>query len=139
MKWLHFNFIPRSADTALLVLRLWFGGALLWLHGWDKLVNFSKYSGQFLNFFGLGQGTSLGLAIVGELVCSALLVLGLYTRVAALGAGFTMGVAFWMVHGTRLSGPQSGEMAFLYLGAFLTLFFAGAGKFSVDAKIGAKG
>jgi uncharacterized membrane protein YphA (DoxX/SURF4 family) len=29
-------------------------------------------------------------------------------------------------------------MAFLYLGAFLALFFAGGGKFSVDAKIGAK-
>ena len=139
MKLLHLNFIPRSADAALLVLRLWFGGALLFLHGWDKVMNFAKYSGQFLNFLGMGQTASLVLAIVGELVCSALLVLGLYTRVAAIGAGFTMGVAFWVVHGTRLSGPQSGEMAFLYLGAFVTLFLAGAGKFSLDAKMGAKG
>jgi uncharacterized membrane protein YphA (DoxX/SURF4 family) len=30
-------------------------------------------------------------------------------------------------------------MAFLFLGGFVALFIAGAGKFSVDAKIGAKG
>jgi putative oxidoreductase len=138
MKFLHLNFIPRSADAGLLVLRIWFGGLMLFLHGWDKVVNFSNYRPKFLDLFGIGQGPSLGLAVFGELVCSALLVLGLFTRFAALGAGITMFVAFWMAHGHRLKGDGSGEMAFLYLGAFLTLFVAGGGKFSVDAHIGAK-
>jgi putative oxidoreductase len=138
MKFLHLNFLPRSADLALLVLRVWFGGAMLVLHGWDKLMNFSTYSGQFLKFLGLPQNVSLGLAIFGEVVCCALLVLGLFTRFAALGAAITMGVAFFMAHGAKLSGQGSGEMAFLFLGVFAALFFAGGGKYSVDANIGAK-
>jgi putative oxidoreductase len=138
MKFLHLNFLPRSADLALLLLRVWFGGAMLALHGWDKLMNFGTYSGQFMKFLGLSQSISLGLAIFGELVCAALLVLGLFTRFAALGVGIAMGVAFWMAHGGKLSGEGSGEMAFLYLGVFAALFLAGGGKYSVDAKIGAK-
>src|SRR5438128_1830954 len=125
MKILHLNFLPRSADCALLLLRLWFGGAMLLLHGWDKVVHFSTYSGQFIKFVGLSQSVSLGLAIFGELVCSALLVLGLFTRFAAVGVGITMAVAFWSAHGGKLSGPTSGEMPFLFLGAFAALFLAG--------------
>jgi putative oxidoreductase len=132
------NFIPRSADVGLLVLRLWFGGSLLLLHGWDKLMNFSSYRSKFPDFFGIGQGATLGLAVFGEVVCSTLLVLGLFTRFAALGTGITMFVAFWMAHGHRLTGDNNGELPFLFLGAFVTLFIAGAGKFSVDAKVGAK-
>lgn len=139
MKFLHLNFIPRSADLALLVVRVWFGASLLLLHGWGKLANFSGMASQFADPFGIGKTPSLALAVVGEVLCSGLLVLGLFTRVAALGAGITMATAFWFAHGGKLSGPGSGEMAFLFLGAFVALFFGGAGKYSVDASMGAKG
>lgn len=139
MKFLHFNFIPRSADVALLALRVWFGGSLLFLHGWGKLTGFSSMSSQFPDLFGIGKTPTLALAVFGEVVCAALLVLGLFTRFAALGTGITMAVAFTMAHKMALSGSNSGEMAFLYLGAFVALFIAGGGKFSVDAKMGAKG
>jgi putative oxidoreductase len=139
MKFLHLNFIPRSADVALLVLRIWAGGSMALLHGWDKVMNFAKYRSQFLDFMGLGQGTSLGLAVFAELVCSVLIVLGLFTRFAALVLGINMFVAFWIAHGHRLTGAQSGELPFVFLGAFVMLFLAGGGKFSVDAHIGAKG
>lgn len=138
MKFLHFNFIPRSPDAALLVLRLWFGGSMLFLHGWLKLVNFSSMAAQFPDLFGIGRGPTVGLAIFGELVCAALLMAGLFTRFAALGLAITMTVAFTMGHGGRLTGQGNGEMAFLYLGAFIALFVAGGGKFSFDAKMGAK-
>lgn len=139
MKFLHFNFVPRSPDAALLLLRVWFGGSMLILHGWDKLRNFSTMSAQFPDFFGIGKTPTLALAVFGEVVCAALLVFGLFTRLAALGAAVTMGVAFWVAHGGKLKGAGSGEMAFIYLGVFAALFIAGGGKFSVDAKIGAKG
>jgi putative oxidoreductase len=139
MKFLHLNFFPRSADVALLLLRVWFGLSMLLLHGWGKLVGFSEMADKFPDLFGIGKTPTLALAVFGEVVCPALLVLGLFTRVAALGAGITMFVAFWMAHGHKLTGPSNGEMAFLYLGAFLALFVSGAGKYSVDAKIGAKG
>jgi putative oxidoreductase len=139
MKFLHLNFIPRSADAGLLILRLWFGGSLLLLHGWGKLANFSSMSSQFPDFFGIGKGPTLALSLFAELVCAGLVALGLFTRAAALVAMINMGVAFWLAHGHRLTGQGNGELPFIYLGAFLTIFVAGGGKFSVDAKIGAKG
>lgn len=139
MKFLHLNFIPRSADVALLVLRVWFGLSMLLLHGWGKLTNFSTFQERFVNFLGLGPTVSLVLAIIGELVCPALIALGLFTRFAALLSAITMAVAFSLGHGAKLTGPSSGEMAFLYLGVFVTIFVAGAGKHSIDANIGAKG
>lgn len=94
---------------------------------------------KFLDFLGMGRTPSLALAVFAEVVCAALLVAGLWTRVAALALVVTMAVAFWVAHGGRLSGPGSGEMAFLYLGAYVVLFVAGGGKYSLDAKMGAKG
>ena len=101
-------------------------------------MNFSSMSGQFGDPFGVGRTPSLVLAIIGEVVCSSLLVLGLFTRVAALGAAITRGTAFWLVHGGKLMGDGNGELAFLYLGGVVALFLAGGGKFSLDAKMGAK-
>lgn len=140
MKFLHFNFFPRSSDAALLVLRMWYGGAMLLLHGWAKVTGFSTFAGQFVDPFGIGKSPTLGLVIFAELVCSVLLVLGVYTRFAALVALINMAGAFWFGHHAKLTGQgNDGEMAFLFLGAFVVLFIAGAGKFSLDAKMGAKG
>lgn len=138
MKFLQLNFLPRSADLALLLLRVWFGASMLALHGWGKVMNFSTYAEKFADPFGIGKMPSLALAVFGEVVCSALLVAGLFTRVAALGTGITMAVAFWYAHGGRLSGQGNGEMAFLYLGVYVVLFVAGGGRFSLDARLGAK-
>lgn len=139
MKLLQLNFLPRSADLALLVLRVWLGTAMLWLHGWVKVTKFSTIAPKFMDFLGLGQTPSLALAVFAELVCAALLVVGLWTRLAALCLGFTMGVAFWVAHGGKLSGSGSGEMAFIYLAGCVAIFVAGGGKYAVDAKLGAKG
>jgi putative oxidoreductase len=138
MKFLHLNFLPRSADLALLLLRVWFGGSLLLLHGWGKLTGFSAMAPKFADPFGIGSTPSLALATFAEVVCAGLIVLGLFTRAAALIVGFNMAVAFAFAHKAKLVGEGNGELAFLYLGAFVTLFLVGAGKFSVDANIGAK-
>ena len=139
MKLLQLNFLPRSADLGLLLLRIWFGAAMAVLHGWGKFTGFSAISPQFMDFMGLGKGTSLGLAVLGELVCAAFIVVGLWTRLSALILGFTMGVAFWLAHGAKLSGQGSGEMAFLYLGACAVLLVAGGGRYAADSSLGAKG
>ena len=135
---LHLNFLPRSTDLALLVLRVCLGGSLLWLHGRGKLTGFSEMAAGFSDPLGIGSQTSLVLAILGEVLCAVLIVLGAFTRVAALGAAITMGVAFFLVHGGQLSGQGNGELAFVYLTVFAALFFSGAGRFSVDARLGAK-
>jgi putative oxidoreductase len=136
MKVLHLNFLPRSADLGLLLLRLWFGGSMLWLHGLDKLRHFSTYAKAFPDPYGLGANPTLGLVVFAELICAALVVLGLYTRVAAAVLVFNLATAFWIGHGHKLTGQGNGELPFVFLGAFLALFLAGAGRFSVDARIG---
>ena len=138
LKLLRLDFLPRNVDFGLLVMRIWFGGAMAILHGWAKLTGFNDYSTKFMKFLGLSSTVSLSMAIFGEFVCCILLVLGLFTRFAALSAAITMAVAFFMAHEGNLSGPKSGEMAFVYLAAFVVLFITGHGKFSVDARRGGK-
>jgi len=139
MKFLHFNFLPRSTSLALLLLRVWFGGQMIWLHGWGKLVNFSARSENFADPFGIGSPASLVFVIFAEVVCAGLIMVGAFTRAAALVLVINMAVAFSIGHGLKLRGEGNGELAFLFLAAFAVLFFSGAGKLSVDASIGAKG
>jgi putative oxidoreductase len=133
-KFLSLEFLPASTDVALLVLRLWLGLSMLWLHGAGKFMNLINGSSQFADPIGIGQLPSLILAVLAEAVCSILLALGLFTRFAALLLAITMGVAFFIAHGGALKGQGNGELAFIYLAGFVTLFFAGAGKYSVDKK-----
>jgi len=138
MKFLNLNFIPGSADAALLVLRLWLGLTMLLNHGWQKLMGFGEMAAKFSDPLGVGPTTSLVLAIFAEVICSILLALGVFTRFAALVLAITMGVAFYGVHGLKLVGQGSGELAFIYLAGFVTLFLAGGGRFGFDGRLGAK-
>ena len=137
---LRLDFLPSSADLALLSLRLWLGATLLFNHGLDKLLNFNEKSSSFPDPLGIGSTASLGLAVFAEVICSALLALGLLTRFAALGLVINMSVAFFIVHKAVLEmGPKSGELAFIYLAGFTTLLIAGSGRFSLDQVLFAKG
>jgi putative oxidoreductase len=131
---LRLSFLPQSTDFGLLILRCALGLPMMLLHGWMKFENFNTMAPKFLPLFGLPSNVSLGFAIFAELVCSGLLVLGLFTRFAALNLAITMSVAFFMVHKGAFTGAQSGELAYVYLAGFATLFFTGGGKFSVDGK-----
>ena len=133
-KLLHLEFIPRSVDTALLVLRVWLGASMIALHGWGKLMNLFSGNVRFPDIFGIGSVPTVMLAILAEVVAAAFVVLGLWTRFAALLLVITMSVAFFMAHGAKLSGQGNGELAFVYLAGFVTLMLAGAGKFSIDKK-----
>ena len=131
---LTLKFLPVWPDLALLLLRVWFGGLLLLLHGWMKISMWSAMSQRFADPFGIGPAASLALSIFAEAVCSSLIVVGLFTRFAAMVCIVNMTTAFLTAHGARLSGPQNGELAFLYLGAFLTLLLTGPGRFSFDGR-----
>ena len=113
---LRLDFVPSSVDCGLLALRLWLGLPLLLLHGLDKLSKYHELSGGFPDPLKIGHPLSLILALVGEVLCPVLLVLGLATRFGALGSAINMSVAFFLVHRHALKGAHSGELAFLYLG-----------------------
>ena len=135
---LQLDLVPTSTNCALTLLRVALGVQMLVAHGWGKLMSFSEKAATFPDPLGVGHSTSMALAIFGEVVCMALLVAGVFTRLAALGGAITMSVAFFLVHGGKLSGTNSGEMAFLYLVGFVAIFIAGPGCLSLDAKLGGR-
>ncbi len=93
-------------------------------------------SQSFPDPLGVGSTVSLALAVLGEVVGSLLIVLGLFTRLSAVLGLITMAVAFFIVHGAKLPPTEGhGEMALLYMGFYAILLFAGAGRFSVDAAL----
>jgi len=139
VKFLQLGFIPGSTDTALLFLRLWFGLGMLILHGWGKLTDFNTLAPTFPDPLGIGSTPSLVLAVLTEVLCPILLIVGAFTRLAALGALGTMAVAWLLVHDGALSGPASGELAAVYFGGFAALFLAGGGHYSMDARMRATG
>lgn len=133
-KLLQLEAVPRSADLGLLVLRLWLGLSMATLHGWGKLSGLLGGTVKFPDILGIGATPALVLVIFAEFFCSLFLVVGLWTRLAALTLVITMSVAFFMAHGAKLAGQASGELPFVYLAGYLVVLIAGAGKFSVDKK-----
>jgi putative oxidoreductase len=121
-----------SANFALLVLRLWIGFQMLAIHGADKLMHFSAHAQKFPDPFGIGSTASLALSVFAEFFVSILIIFGLFTRWSALVLIINMTVAFIGVHKGALSGEHSGELAFLYLMAYVVLLLAGPGRFSAD-------
>ena len=90
---------------------------------------------QFL--FGQQELFSLfGIGGVIELVTGVLLVLGLFTRPAALIASGQMAVAYWMFHFPRDPMPavNGGDAAILFCFVFLYIFTAGPGAWSLDER-----
>jgi putative oxidoreductase len=122
-------------SVGLLLFRIVFGGFMLIGHGWGKLMSYGEMSASFPDPLGIGSGPSLIGAIIGEVVCSALVILGLATRVAVLPLVFTMVVAAFVVHGGDplfMGGGAAKEPALIYLFAFALLYFTGPGSISVD-------
>lgn len=123
----------RFTSLGLLFLRVSVGGLMLFAHGWGKLTGFSSISGKFPDPLGIGSAPSLAMAVFAEVFCAIALILGLFTRAAAIPLLITMLVAAFIVHG---ADPfQKKEFALLYAIPFLTLIFAGAGSYSIDSKI----
>lgn len=124
----------------LLVLRLWLGLGMLFIHGLDKLENFNKYATMFPDPIGIGVKPGLALVTFAETVGALLLALGLLTRFGAITLIIDLGVAFIMVHKFAVGmAPHSGELAFVYLAGYFALFIAGPGKFSMDKALFGKG
>lgn len=121
------------SSIGLLLLRIFLGGFMLLAHGWPKLAGFSEKSGGFPDPLGVGSPLSLSLAVFAEVFCALALMLGLFTRAAAVPLLITMLVAAFLVHA---DDPfQKKEFALLYAIPFLTLVLTGAGSYSLDARL----
>lgn len=105
-------------------------GLLFLAHGVVKLFGFPPGAQPgpqpIASLFGVG-------ALI-ELVCGALVMIGLLTRPAAFIAAGEMAVAYWMFHAPQSPFPavNGGDAAILYCFIFLYFVAAGPGAFSVD-------
>jgi putative oxidoreductase len=130
------KFLPVKADLALLVLRITAILSLFIKHGIEKGFTFSAMVPHFVDPIGIGLGPSLLIAMIGDFVCSFLMIIGLATRWAALFSFTNILVAWILVHHFAYFGKTStaghGELIVVYLSVTLSLFISGAGKYSVD-------
>ncbi|HEY0984241.1 MULTISPECIES: DoxX family protein [unclassified Schlesneria] len=122
-------FKHQLTSLGLLVLRVAIG-CLMLVHGLQKISNFETLKTQFPDPLGMGNQLSLMSAIGAEAGCSALLILGLGTRLAAIPLAFTMMVAFFIVHAKDPWNVK--ELACAYLFVYITLILTGPGSFSLD-------
>jgi len=133
---LQMKFFPANTDVALLALRITAALSLFIKHGIEKAFTFSAMVPTFPDPIGIGRGPSLFIAMIGDSICSILMVIGLGTRWAALISFTNIMVAWILVHHFAYLGKNPiaghGELIVLYLSVTLTLFFAGPGKYSID-------
>jgi putative oxidoreductase len=107
-------------------------GVLFAFHGAQKLFG---WPGE-----GVGNPLTSLMGVVGiiELAGGLLIALGLLTSALATISGIVMIAAFFTAHFT-LENPlpiaNRGELALVYLAAFLYIVFEGGGKHSLDAKL----
>ena len=88
---------------------------------------------SFVDLFGIGEITSLALAVVGEFICPILVIVGFKTRLMAIPPAITMAVAAFYIHADDPWGKQ--EFPLLYLVGFVVIALLDSGKYSLDWKL----
>ena len=120
--------LPQLEPYAHALLRI-VAGLMFLMHGTQKLFGWPGNDPPIDSWL-----TLRGAAGIIEVVCGALIVVGLMTGIAAFIASGEMAVAYFMVHFGQSWNPllNHGEAAAFY--CFLWLYFAthGAGIWSLD-------
>jgi putative oxidoreductase len=120
-----------KSDIALALLRI-APAAMMLTHGIPKFQKLISGDMEFGDPIGIGAAPSLFLAVIGEVICPILLIVGFKTRWAAVPAAITMGVAAFIAHAADPFGRK--ELALLYLVIFVAIILLGPGKYSIDKK-----
>ena len=117
-----------------LVFRVLVGG-MFFLHGAQKvgLIGSGSVS-AFATSMGLGMFVAY-LVAYGELLGGLAILLGFYTRLAALGGTIITLGAYVTVHLGWNPLASKGELSLMYVAAFLVLMIYGAQKYSVEKAV----
>jgi putative oxidoreductase len=130
------------ADVGELILRLALGFVFI-PHGWEKLKDPATFTG-FLEQLGVpAPALSARLVALLETGGAALIILGVATRVLALGLVIDMLVAIVTVKIRMARAPfsstakaQGWDYEFLLMAGALALVFTGAGRLAIDPYLG---
>jgi putative oxidoreductase len=132
----------RVRDGVILIARILLA-VLFVIFGWKKLIGFGGTVGYFTHLELPMPIVAAIIAVVMEFFAGIAIVLGVLTRpIAVLLAVYTIATGFighpyWTMTGM----DQAGAMINFYnnvsiAGGFLLLYATGAGKYSVDARVG---
>lgn len=118
--------LSRIEGPAYALLRI-VSGLLFIFHGLQKV--FGMYGGKVMPMMSMPW-----FAGVIEIVCGVLIMIGLFTSIAAFIASGEMAAAYFLMHAPRGFWPiqNAGELAVLYCFVFLYIAARGAGMGSVD-------
>jgi putative oxidoreductase len=119
-----------KVDLASLVLRVTTGFFMAYGHGWPKVLKWDILIEKFSGPFGMPPSIALPLVIFAEVICSGLIIAGLFTRFAAIPNIIAMIVAAFYAHAGDSLIDREGSLT--YLAAFIVIFFLGSGKYSLD-------
>jgi putative oxidoreductase len=131
---------PSAAfDLGRLILRLAVG-VLVLLHGISKFGPGMGFIVDVVTKAGLPSAFAY-LVYIGEVVAPILLIIGLWTRAAAIVVAISMLVAIALVHAGDLfalneTGGWSLELQGMYLFGALAIAFLGAGRYSLGGLYG---
>ena len=128
------TFRGKGVSLLILVLRVVFG-VLFFIHGLDKMLNFSTLVNDYPSVLGFGSYITLMVSILCEFCCSLFLMAGLLQRLLTVPMIVAMGVAFFDIHDAMM--PE-GELALIYFIVFIVLFLVGPGRYSLDFLIDMK-
>ena len=126
-------------DTGKLILRV-VVGVLMLFHGISKIISGPACVLGLMAKTGMPE--ALGYFVyAGEVAAPALLILGLWTRAAALIIVVNMVVAVLLVHANEIftmakTGGWTLELQGFYLFTALAIVFLGAGRFSIGGQGG---
>jgi putative oxidoreductase len=130
------------AGIAPLIVRV-IVGIIMAVHGFQKLVGGPANFGAFLQQLGVPLPTLMGYVVTFvELGGGILLILGLFSRLAALLLTIDLTVAILLVKlsvGLIAPADQPGvgfELDLALIAGFLTILFVGPGAVSIDRAIG---
>jgi putative oxidoreductase len=124
------------ADIGKLILRLAVA-VLLAFHGASKMQKGIAWMAGPLQAHHLPVYLGYGVFLA-EVLAPILLVLGIFTRPAALVIAFELSMALFLVLGPKTfeimpqTGALGGELQFLFIFAALSIFFLGSGRFALS-------
>lgn len=121
-----------GTDGATLLTRLVLGGFMMY-HGYGKITNYDMILPQFTDIIGIGAKLSFQLVIFAEFFCAFLVLIGLFTRLAAVPILITMGVAFFIAHGKDAFSVK--ELSGIFLLLSVIVIITGGGRYSMDRAV----
>ena len=121
-----------ARNVGLLILRIAIGTMLIH-HGYEKTADINNFADAFVRPIGIPFPILASyIAAYSEIYGSWLVIVGLFTRFAALSIVGTIGVAIYHAIVTAGFNIYLLELLILYMGGSLCILLLGSGDFALD-------